>query len=54
MNGVKIRRIMTMSVFSGILYGFGVGTVVAVAMPYLEKTVSFSAAQLSSLSLIHI
>lgn len=49
MNGVKIRRIMTMSVFSGILYGFGVGTVVAVAMPYLEKTVSFSAAQLSSL-----
>ena len=49
MNGVKIRRIMTMSVFSGILYGFGVGTVVAVAMPYLAKTVSFSAAQLSSL-----
>ena len=49
MNGVKIRRIMTMSVFSGVLYGFGVGTVVAVAMPYLEKTVSFSAAQLSSL-----
>ena len=38
-----------MSVFAGILYGFGVGTVVAVAMPYLEKTVAFSAAQLSSL-----
>ena len=38
-----------MSVFAGVLYGFGVGTVVAVAMPYLEKTVSFSAAQLSSL-----
>ena len=46
---MKVRRIMAMSVFAGILYGFGVGTVVAVAMPYLEKTVSFSAAQLSSL-----
>ena len=40
---------MAMSVFAGILYGFGVGTVVAVAMPYLEKTVTFSAVQLSSL-----
>lgn len=46
---MKVRRIMAMSVFAGILYGFGVGTVVAVAMPYLEKTVAFSAAQLSSL-----
>lgn len=43
------RSVIAMTIAAGILYGFGLGTIVAVAMPYLERTVSFSAAQLSSL-----
>lgn len=43
------RSVIALTVVAGILYGFGLGTIVAVAMPYLECTVSFSSMQLSSL-----
>ena len=43
------KNIIALTIAAGILYGFGLGTIVAVAMPYLERTVSFSAVQLSSL-----
>ena len=43
------KNIIALTIAAGILYGFGLGTIVAVAMPYLERTVSFSAAQLSGL-----
>lgn len=47
-NGTT-RKIVALTIAAGILYGFGLGTIVAVAMPYLERTVSFSAVQLSGL-----
>lgn len=34
---------------AGILYGFALGTIVAVAMPYLESTTSLTTAQMSAL-----
>ena len=42
-------KIVALTIAAGILYGFGLGTIVAVAMPYLERTVAFSAVQLSGL-----
>ena len=44
-----MRGTFTVSAIAGILYGFGVGTIVAVAMPYLEATTSFTPAQMSAL-----
>ena len=43
------RNVIGVTIAAGILYGFGLGTIVAVAMPYLERTVSFTSVQLSSL-----
>ena len=45
----QTRRVVALTVAAGLLYGFGLGTIVAVAMPYLERTVSLSAVQLSGL-----
>ena len=43
------KGILALAVAAGVLYGFGVGPIVAVAMPYLERTGSFSAVRLSAL-----
>jgi len=44
-----MRLVFMMAAVAGILYGFGVGTVVAVATPYLERTCGFTPVQMSTI-----
>jgi len=44
-----MKIVFAMAAVAGVLYGFGVGTVVAVATPYLERTCSFSPVQMSTI-----
>ena len=44
-----MKVVFSMAAVAGVLYGFGVGTVVAVATPYLERTCQFTAVQMSTI-----
>ena len=44
-----MKGVFSMAAVAGVLYGFGVGTVVAVAMPYLERTCQFTPVQMSTI-----
>ena len=44
-----MKIVFAMAAVAGVLYGFGVGTVVAVATPYLERTCSFTPVQMSTI-----
>ena len=44
-----MKIVFSMAAVAGVLYGFGVGTVVAVATPYLERTCRFTAVQMSTI-----
>ena len=44
-----MKMVFSMAAVAGVLYGFGVGTVVAVATPYLERTCQFTAVQMSTI-----
>ena len=43
-----MKAVFSMAAVAGVLYGFGVGTVVAVATPYLERTCQFTPVQMST------
>ena len=43
-----MKVVFSMAAVAGVLYGFGVGTVVAVATPYLERTCQFTPVQMST------
>jgi len=44
-----MKIVFSMAAVAGVLYGFGVGTVVAVATPYLERTCNFTPVQMSTI-----
>ncbi len=44
-----MKVVFAMAAVAGVLYGFGVGTVVAVATPYLERTCLFTPVQMSTI-----
>ena len=44
-----MKVVFAMAAVAGVLYGFGVGTVVAVATPYLERTCAFTPVQMSTI-----
>ena len=44
-----MKVVFSMAAVAGVLYGFGVGTVVAVATPYLERTCQFTPVQMSTI-----